>query len=223
MAKGTRKAAGPTAGNENRGAPRKQAAERKQPAPRKQAASQTSDPRPQRNGPSPEDRAACLAEFTRLSTEGQRINQAKSTLLKNFEKAGGKSKTLKMMHSLLKLDSREAQVEVESYLSYAIGFNIKVSWAPNGQSSLVEELGEAARAPDKNTEGSRDLAAARAHADGYNSGMQGAVPSDNPYRDRPGSEEYVQWHNGRDESSEALKAKGTAGITSASVPEVQPF
>lgn len=214
MAKGIRKAAtsaAPKAENKNRGAPRKTVG-------RKMAASPAADQRPQRNGPSPEERAACLAEYTRLTTEGQRVNQAKSTLLKNFEKSGGKPKTLKMMHALLKLDSREAQVEVESYLSYAIGFNIKVSWAPNGQSSLVEALGEEARAPAKNTEGSRDLAAARAHADGYNSGMQGAVPSDNPHRDRPGSEEYVQWHNGRDEGDAARKGTNTAGITSAPGP-----
>jgi ribosome modulation factor len=151
------------------------------------------------NGPSPERIAEVLAEFTQLTTAGQRINQQKSTLLTTFQKQGGKPKLLKALHASLKLDKAEAVAEIGEYVRYHATQDIRVSWLANGQGALDDVLGDEHAAPAKNTKGQRDLAAARAHSDGYNSGLRGAKPSDNPFAHAPGSEEYVQWHDGRDE------------------------
>lgn len=141
-----------------------------------------------------------LAEFTRLTTEGQRVNQHKSTLLTNFKKEGGDPRALKLLHGSLKLDPAEAVAQLERLVEYHQGAGIQLRWLETGQATIVDELGPEARKPAAlRGSGDAQLAGARAHADGYNSGLHGAAPSDNPFSHQPGSEEYVEWHNGRDD------------------------
>lgn len=161
------------------------------------------------NGPDRSRVSAVLAEYTQLDTAGRRINQQKTTLLSNFEKEGGDKAALKAVHRSLALDKGEATAKLEALVRYHAGQDITVRWQADGQSTVMDHLGEAqqrptpaARAPAPNTQGDRDLAAARAHQDGYNSGLQGAAPSDNPFQHIPGSEQYVRWHDGRDEGQQ---------------------
>lgn len=181
------------------------------------------------NGPTPEQEAETLAELIRLDTESARIAQAKSTVLNRFEKFGGDKKVIKAVKSLLMQDKREAQAYLEKLFRTARNaeIEIKVSWSDEGQAELTDVL-DAAPSP-KNTEGTRDLAAARAHNDGYNSGLNGAAPSDNPFAHKPGSEEYVQWHDGRDsaqrdrESKSGLTDRIAASVVAdASLPTEKP-
>lgn len=158
------------------------------------------------NGPTPDQRAETLASLIRLDTEKARISQEIATVLNRFEKWGGKKRQIKETKRLLMLDKREAAAEVETLLRYLRDTEIQISWEPSGQSSLVDALASPAQ-PQKKTEGDRDLSVARAHSDGFNSGRAGGVPSDNPYRHAPGSEEYVAWHDGRDEGQQAREAK----------------
>lgn len=185
------------------------------------------------NGPTPDQQAETLAELIRLDTETAKLNQAKATVLNRFEKWGGNKKQIKATKTLLLLDAREAQVNIETLLHYASNAGIEVRWQADGQSTLADSLGPEQPAPAKNTTGTRDLAAARAESDGYNSGKSGGVPHDNPFH--PGSEEYVAWHDGRDSGARDLAAK--SGLTDriaesrtadASMPateaaEAQPF
>jgi ribosome modulation factor len=154
------------------------------------------------NGPSAERIAEVLAIYTENMTASRRIAQANNTLLTAFEKEGGDKAELKALHASLKLSHNEAVAKLERRIRYHAMQDIRVSWEPSGQANVLDALGPEQRAPDKNTKGQRDLSAARAHADGYNSGLNGGVPSDNPFAHAPGSEEYVRWHDGRDEGQQ---------------------
>lgn len=157
---------------------------------------------PPPNGPTPEDEAHTLAELIRLDTAQAQINQERSTLLARFEKKGGDKKAIKAIKVLLSRDKREAEAHLAALGRYGRNAGIKITWQGD-QSALTDVLADPAGTPARKTDGDRDLAAARAHSDGYNSGMRGAVPSDNPHRNKPGSVEYVEWHNGRDEGQRA--------------------
>jgi len=202
------------------------AAPKKRGRPPKVAAAPT-----QSNGPSQAQVAAALANLTRLETEGRRINQAKATEFTNFEKIGGDKRALKLLHRNIMLDKREAESFMETLVRYHTGQGINVRFQDDGQGTVIDLL----ETPAKTLEGNRDLAAAKAHSDGYNSGLHGAVPSDNPFRHEPGSEAYVQWHNGRDEGQNDRLAKNpalSARVTAANIfddempypgsPEVSP-
>lgn len=178
------------------------------------------------NGPTPEQEAETLAELIRLDTESARIAQAKSTVLNRFEKQGGDKKVIKAVKALLMQDKREAQAYLEKLFRTARNADIKVSWDEDtGQATLTDVM----EPPTKNTQGTRDLAAARAHADGFNSGLNGAPPHANPFSHKPGSEEYVSWLDGRDEGQRTREAKSGLGdriaeaaTADASLPAERP-
>jgi hypothetical protein len=188
-----------------------------------------SDAAPQQaanNGPTNDQIAEALADYTTMETQAARVRQGIKTMLDNFEKLGGDKAELKALHKSMKLDPREAQAKLERRLRYHAGQGIVVSWTDTGQGTVIDQLGPEMQAPAKNTKGQRDLAAARAHSDGYNSGLRGSVPSDNPFSANPGSEEYVQWHDGRDDGQRDREAKNpalrdriaAAAIADASLP-----
>jgi hypothetical protein len=190
-------------------------------------ASRTTPKQSPNNGPTNDRIAAVLAEYTVLDTSGARVRQQIKTLLDAFDKEGGNRKSLKRLHRSMKLDMREAQAELERDVRYHAGQGIALSWLDNGQGSALAELGPEMKAPDKNTKGARALAAARAHSDGYNAGKVGGVPSNNPYSANPGSEEYVQWHDGRDDGQRDREAANpalrdriaAAALADASLPD----
>lgn len=151
--------------------------------------------KPKSNGPTPERLKHYLAEFTRLDTEGQRVNKAKSTCVKNFEKEGGNGKILKRVHALLKLDGGEASLELKRLFESAAAVGINVTWDEDGQGGLVDVL--EAEQPAGASQGHQDLQNAMAAADGMCAGLDGAAASDNPFAHIPGSEQFVEWENAR--------------------------
>lgn len=160
------------------------------------------------NGPTPDQQAETLAELIRLDTESAKLGQVKATVLNRFEKWGGNKKQIKAVKALLMLDGREAQVNIETLLHYSANAGIEVRWQADGQSTLVDSLEPAT--PRRKTDGDRDRDSAKAHADGFNSGKVGGVPHDNPFK--PGSIEYVSWHDGRDDGQRAREGK-TPGLS----------
>lgn len=178
------------------------------------------------NGPTNDRITAVLADYTTLDTQMARIRQSVKTLLDGFEKEGGDKAELKALHKSLRLDPREAQAKLERRLRYHAGQGIVVSWLQNGQGTVIAELGPEVKAPDKKTTNDQKLAAAQAHSRGYNDGLAGGVPADNPFAHAPGSEEYVQWHDGRDDGQRDREAKNpalrdriaTAAVADASLP-----
>lgn len=156
-------------------------------------------PAARKNGPSPQQNQDWLARLTRLKTESRRVAGEISALGTEVKGAGGALhwKNLKKVHDLQKMDPSEAVAELEGLIQIAAQNEIRVTWAGN-QATLADVLDQN-QPPPKNTQGSRDLDEARAHSDGYNSGKNGSVPSDNPFQHAPGSLQYVAWHNGRDE------------------------
>jgi uncharacterized protein (UPF0335 family) len=173
-------------------------------APHKQAAAAAAEPK-KPNQPQPHETTEFLARLTRLKTEAQRVAGEISALGSAVKARGGATywKTIKRVHDLKKLDPDEARAEVEALVQVAAQVDIRISWM--GNQATFADIMEQNQAPAKNTAGSRDLAAARAHSDGYNSGKQGSLPQDNPHS--PGTEEYVSWHDGRDEAERDLKTK----------------
>ena len=186
-AKGSRKAAAASAAPVPREAPRKEAAKP--------------------NRPSPEKNADWLARLTRLKTEARVVAGNISALGSEIKGAAGEThwKSLKALHDLMKLDPDEARERLESLVEVAAQQEIRITWA--GSQATFADVMEQAQPPAKNTQGSRDLAAAKAHSDGFNSGRHGGAPHDNPFSHAPGSEEYVSWLHGRDEGQQAREAK----------------
>jgi ribosome modulation factor len=172
---------------------------------RKQAAAGT--PRPARtetpperkktNGPTPERNAGWLAELEKLETRKASLSGEFSALKERVKSGDGDWMGLKEVRKLKRLEPAEATARLDSLLVLARQNEIKVTWFRN--QAAFSDFMETNQPPPKNTAGSRDLAAARAHGDGYNSGRNGAVPHENPFNHAPGSEEYVQWLKGRDD------------------------
>jgi hypothetical protein len=187
-------------------------------------------PKQASNGPTNDQITAALADYTSLDTQAARLRQSIKTLLDSFEKLGGDKAELKALHKSLKLDPREAVAKLERRIRYHAGQGITLSWLANGQGTVLDSLGPEVKAPDKQSAADLQLAAVRAHTDGYNSGLRGAVPSDNPFSAAPGSEQYVQWHDGRDDGQRDREAKNPvlqdriaqAAAADATLPPVQP-
>lgn len=170
-------------------------------APRKQAASTPQ----RRNQPSPEQNAEWLAKLTRLKTQARSIAGDISSLGSEIKGTAGDThwKSIKTLHDLMKLDPDEARQRLESLVTVAAQQEIRISWM--GNQATFTDVMEQTQAPAKNTTGTRDLDAARAESDGFNSGKNGAAPSDNPHP--PGSIKYVSWHDGRDSGQQARETK----------------
>lgn len=170
-------------------------------APRKQAAA-ASAPKP--NGPSDSQIQEWLAEMTELDTAMSRVRAKSATLKKTVENRSGDWKALKAAFSSTKLSQAEAIAKLEQSVRYHQAINVRVSWDQAGQGGFADVL-DGSAAPEKNLTGTRDLSAARAEMDGYNSGKAGAVPHDNPFH--AGTEEYVRWHDGRDSGQQDREGK----------------
>lgn len=146
------------------------------------------------NGPSSDQLATFLGEYTTLKTEAQRVAQRIGTCIKGFESIGGDGADLKDLHKLMKLDTREAQARIERRYRYAaqVGL-VEVEWDAEGQSTFAKIFADVKPAVG---DAAQQLAGARAYTDGYNSGNHGAAVGDSPHNGKPGSIEYVQWREG---------------------------
>lgn len=157
------------------------------------------------NQPPPEQQAEWLSRYTQLKTAARSIAGQISALGNEVKNAAGPTylKNLKRIHDLLKLDPDEAKAELENLMIQAAQQDIRIAWI--GDQATFADVMEQAQPAAAQSAGARGLAAARAHSDGFNSGKNGAVPHDNPHR--PGTEEYISWHDGRDEGELARQAK----------------
>lgn len=163
-----------------------------------------------RNRPTAEQNAGWLSELTKLKTASRAIAGDISALASRVKAAAGPIhwKSIQKVHDLKKLDRDEALGTLESLIEIAAQNDIRVTWMGN-QAAFADVMEQNQPAP-QNTQGSRDLAEARAESDGINSGRNGAVPPDYPFKHQPGSVEYVAWHNGRDEGQKQREGKRPA-------------
>ena len=148
------------------------------------------------NGPSSATVAQALAGWIALESEQARIGQQKSTLVKNFEKAGGDGDDLRYLARMHKLDPAEARAKIERRYRYCAFVGIV---QPDHQRTLADILDESTQVRG---EAADQLVGARAYSDGHNTARQGGAISDSPYQSRPGSIEFVQWRNGWDDGHE---------------------
>ena len=154
---------------------------------------------------------ACLAEYTQTDTQIKRLAQQQAAMLKRYENQGVNTKSIKNTHRSAKRDKAEARAQIQSDIRYHVICGIlnpaNDEWTQAvTQTSLFGE-------EDKEFEPlgtvSPDLARARAHSDGYNSGRHGGEASHNPFQ--AGSEQFVAWHQGMldGQSDRALRGNGT--------------
>jgi len=183
-------------------------------------ATQASAPRAPLNGPAPHQLQEWLTEMTELDTAAARIRQKQATLKKVVENSRGDWKAMKALFASTKLSEAEATANLEALVGYHRSLGIRVSFDPNGQGSLDDVLRE--EAPPKTAPVSAGLAVARAHSDGFNSGRHGGQPSDNPFSARPGSEEYVAWHDGRDEGAASVAIQDAPAMLPSSSSALFP-
>lgn len=146
-----------------------------------------------------------MARLTRLKTESRRVAGEISALGNEAKAAGGANywKGIKAVHDLNKLDKAEAIEFLGGLVEIAAQNEIRITWM--GSQASFTDVMDANTAPAKNTTGSRDLATAKAEAAGFKAGKNGQPPHDNPHS--PGTEEYVNWHDGRDEGQRVRDAK----------------
>jgi hypothetical protein len=161
-----------------------------------------------RNRPQPHETAVRLAALTRLKTESRRIAGEISALAAEGKKAGGLAywKAITRTHDLKKMDTAEARAELEALIEVAAQNDIRITWM--GNQATFTDVMEQTQPPAKNLQGTRDLAAARAEADGFNSGKAGALLQDCPHD--AGTEEYVSWRDGWEEGTKIRAKKNPA-------------
>lgn len=150
---------------------------------------------------------ACLAEYTRGDTEIKRLAQQQAAMLKRYEGQGVNVKSIKVAHKAGRLDKAAARAQVQSDTRYLIVTGIlnpaDDDWTRQiSQSSLFESDGKA----DAIGKVSPDLARARAHNDGYNSGRHGGEAINNPWQ--PGQLEHASWEQGRRDGAEDRTMRG---------------
>jgi len=150
---------------------------------------------------------ACLAEYTQVDTELKRLSQRQAAMLKRYEGQGVNVRSIKAAHRASKLDTAVARSQAQSDMRYLIIAGILKpaddEWVQTvSQSSLFE----ANEQSDLGTV-SPNLARARAHADGYNTGKAGGEATNNQFQ--PGTQEYVAWAQGHKDGAadRALKPK----------------
>ena len=158
--------------------------------------------------PTPQEKRAALDQYSEIKRSIASLSRQARTVLKDHEAQGGDGKMIMAMWKLESLTSGEAEAHVARYFEYARDIGIRVHFETSGQGALTDMLASpGAAAPSLDAEAA--LQAARAYSDGYNSGRNGAAPSDNPHH--PGTEPYIKWHNGRDDGQREKEGKPVAG------------
>lgn len=147
------------------------------------------------NGPTSEMQAQWLARLTELKGQAARVSGNTAALKTEMKAAGGNWKVLNLTYQLVNMDPEDATALVEGVVASAIQNEIAISWV-GGQATMLDIIKANEPVAPQSTS-KKQLAVARANMDGYNSGRLGAPPSDNKFP--PGSEEYVAWHDGRDD------------------------
>jgi ribosome modulation factor len=138
----------------------------------------------------PDAIAACFQEYSSLMADSARIGQRIAKTLERFEKSDGVDRrAIKNSYKLAQKDPEVVARELARDKEYAQILDL-ITTDDGGQITLSDELIPAA--PKKLSPKARaGLAAARAHADGYNTGFHGGSLEHN--RHEAGTEEHQQW------------------------------
>lgn len=140
----------------------------------------------------PDKVAACYAEYASLMTDQARVAQRMAAMFARYEKDGGvDKKAVKHAYSLASKDPAEATRQHARNSEYVAILGI-ITVEANGQSGVSEAF--APRVAKPSTAAQAQLNAARAHADGYNTGLAGGEIGNCQHS--PGSEEFVSWRDG---------------------------
>lgn len=137
----------------------------------------------------PDDVAACYAEYSGLRADQARLNQRIQVTLGRYEKLGVDPVAIKHAYTVAAKDPREAAAQHKRNSEYLALLEI-IRFDDEGQGNFVAGLTVA----KPSQEASAKVRAARAHADGYNSGLAGGTADGNPFA--AGSAEFVQWIHG---------------------------
>lgn len=160
---------------------------------------------------------ACLAEYTVLDTEMKRLSQKQAAMFGRYEGQGVNKLSIKRAHKMSKLDKEAARSQLRTDTRYLIITGVlnpaTEDWAKKLQQSDLFSEAEA-EAPEASGTVSPDLARARAHSDGYNTGKAGGALGDNRFT--PGTAEYVAWARGCSDGLADRKARGKAPVKVAS-------
>lgn len=138
----------------------------------------------------PNEVAACYAEYTSLMSDSARLGQKMATMLGRYEKMGVDKKSIKHAYKMASQDPDEARSQHERNTEYLQMLGI-VTWDKDGQAGFAETLAPVAMPSPKLSERVR---VARAHSDGFNSGLAGGSIDNCQFS--PGSEEFVSWRDG---------------------------
>jgi ribosome modulation factor len=163
---------------------------------------------------------ACLAEYTTTDTQIKRLAQQQAAMLKRYEGQGVSPRSIKKMHRAAKLDKAVARAEAQEDARYYIICGILSpatdEWARQVSQSTLFDAEDSEFEPLGTV--SPDLARARAHTDGYNSGRHGGEAINNPFL--AGSQEHVAWLEGLKEgqADHALRGKGAAPRNADATP-----
>lgn len=140
----------------------------------------------------PDDIAACYAEYVSLRTDQGRVSQAIGTMLKRYEKRHVDAKAIKHSYKLAMMDPAMATAQHAINDEYVRILEI-VDFDAAGQGGFAEGLERVT--PKPSPANAARVACARAHADGYNSGLAGGK-IEGSERFAAGSEEFVAWRDG---------------------------
>jgi hypothetical protein len=158
---------------------------------------------------------ACLAEYSDIDTQMKRLAQKQAAMFSRYEGQGVNRKSIKNTIKMSRQDRAAAAAQAKTDLRYYMIAGILKpaddEWVQSvSQSSIFEDTED----PHEIGKPSPDLARARAHADGYNSGRHGGEAINNPFH--AGSQEFVAWEKGRTDGAADRKLRGT---TSAKVKD----
>jgi ribosome modulation factor len=141
----------------------------------------------------PEAVANCFTEYASMMGDVARIGQRIAATFARFEKSDGvDSKAIKANYALSLKEPEVAAAQLRRNNEYARLLGI-VSFDANGQGDFTAGLDVSPTqtlAPDA----AARVQAARAHADGYNTGKAGGTLEHNTHT--PGSRAHVQWIEG---------------------------
>lgn len=140
-----------------------------------------------------DDIAACYAEYVSLRTDQGRVSQAIGTMLKRYEKRHVDTKGIKNSYKLAMMDPAMAAAQHAINIEYAAILGI-VEFDAAGQGDFAEGLERVSR-PMPSPANAARVRVARAHNDGYNSGLAGGK-IEGSERFAVGTEEFVVWRSG---------------------------
>lgn len=136
----------------------------------------------------------CMAEYEEMMGRRARLDAQIGAMFMKYEKAEGVDRAqVKRSYRRRNMDPAEVRSEIEVDMHYTRVLG-QIEWdAKSGQGSFIEAIA-AIPTPVVSKVADANLARARAHSDGYNSGKAGAKVGS--CRFSVGSEQYVAWRDG---------------------------